>query len=188
MRITHGIWTSLLRRERRSFLLVLLALILVSFALSPMARAVTPAPDGGYPNFNTAEGTEALQNLTRGNDNTAIGFQALFSNTTGQVNTAIGSLALIGNTTGSDNTATGFEALNSNTTGNSNTATGQGALASNTIGSENTAAGLSRAVKAQSPVTARSSRREGHAVRSRLDNVAFAVAFGRQRSNASHLG
>jgi hypothetical protein len=48
--------------------------------LSPTARAVTPAPDGGYPNQNTAEGEDALFNLTTGIDNTAIGFHALFNN------------------------------------------------------------------------------------------------------------
>ena len=36
------------------------------FALSPTARAVTPAPDGGYPNNNTAEGDNALFSLTTG--------------------------------------------------------------------------------------------------------------------------
>ena len=66
MTITHDIWSSLLRRERRSFLLVFFALALACIALSPTARAVTPPPDGGYPNGNTAEGTNALFNLTTG--------------------------------------------------------------------------------------------------------------------------
>lgn len=35
--------------------------------------AVVPAPDGGYPGFNTAEGQSALLNLTGGVGNTAIG-------------------------------------------------------------------------------------------------------------------
>jgi hypothetical protein len=30
--------------------------VLVILALSPIAQAVTPAPDGGYPGGNTAEG------------------------------------------------------------------------------------------------------------------------------------
>src|SRR6476661_2044714 len=38
----------------RGFLLIPLAL--AWFALSPSARAVLPAPDGGYPSDNTAEG------------------------------------------------------------------------------------------------------------------------------------
>jgi hypothetical protein len=31
-------------------------LALVCFAIAPTAHAVTPAPDGGYPGANTAEG------------------------------------------------------------------------------------------------------------------------------------
>ena len=34
----------------------LIAFGLACFGLSPAARAVTPAPDGGYPGENTAEG------------------------------------------------------------------------------------------------------------------------------------
>jgi hypothetical protein len=63
---------------RRGFLLIPLALALAWFALSPTAQAVSPAPDGGYPNGNTAEGDEALLNLTTGTNNTANGFEALF--------------------------------------------------------------------------------------------------------------
>ena len=33
---------------------------------SPELQAVSPAPDGGYANFNTAEGTDALFSLTTG--------------------------------------------------------------------------------------------------------------------------
>src|SRR5260370_5818484 len=73
---------------RRGFLLITLAL--ACFALSPTARAVNPAPDGGYPGQNTAEGDAALFGLTSGGDNTAVGFSALFKNTTGYFNTAVG--------------------------------------------------------------------------------------------------
>src|SRR6184192_1846881 len=79
--------------SRRGFLLIALA----CFALSPTARAVSPAPDGGYPGNNTAEGTNALFSLTTGTGNTAIGFEALFSNTTGSENTANGGGALFHN-------------------------------------------------------------------------------------------
>src|SRR2546430_4561516 len=44
----------------------LIPFVLACFALSPLARAVLPAPDGGYPGNNTAEGTDALFNLTPG--------------------------------------------------------------------------------------------------------------------------
>jgi len=51
----------------RSFLLI--PFVLVCLALSPMARAVLPAPDGGYASQNTAEGTDALFSLTIGANN-----------------------------------------------------------------------------------------------------------------------
>src|SRR2546423_10569687 len=81
---------------RLGFLLV--ALALVCFALSPTARAVTPAPDGGYASGNTAEGTEALFSLTGGTDNTAIGNLTLHSATNAIGNTAIGGKAPYSNT------------------------------------------------------------------------------------------
>ncbi len=124
---------------RRGFLLVTLAL--ACFALSPTARAVNPAPDGGYPGQNTAEGDDALFSLTSGGDNTAVGFSALFNNTTGYFNTAVGDQALYNDATGSSNTASGFLSLFSNTEGNENTATGTNALEFNTSGSHDTANG-----------------------------------------------
>ena len=120
---------------------ILLALGL-SLALVPAARAVSPPPDGGYANFNTAEGDNALFNLTTGFSNTAIGYDALYYNTTGSNNTAIGYSALQANTTGDNNTASGFAALYSNTTGSNNTASGLQALYHNTTGGNNTASGL----------------------------------------------
>src|SRR5229473_2348762 len=110
----------------RGFFLITLAL--VYFGLLPASRAVTPAPDGGYPNGNTAEGTDALFSLTTGGSNTAVGFQALYTNTTGVDNTANGRDALLHNTSGGNNTATGVEALAINTTGSDNTANGVSAL------------------------------------------------------------
>ena len=131
---------------------------IVCIALFPNAQAVVPAPDGGYPGGNTAEGQSALLSLTSGGFNTAVGFLSLRSNTTGQLNTAIGAGtllantadeitavgagALLSNTTGSSNTANGAFALFSNTEGNANTATGGSALLSNTSGSSNTANGF----------------------------------------------
>ena len=82
-----------------------LLLISVSWlALSSETRAVTPAPDGGYPGNNTAEGQDALFSLTTGGSNTAIGFDALFHNTIGGSNTAIGDSALFSNTEAGENT------------------------------------------------------------------------------------
>jgi hypothetical protein len=127
---------------QRGFLLLALA----CFALSPTARAVSPAPDGGYSNANTAEGTDALFSLTTGTGNTAIGFETLHANTTSGYNTAIGFHALFNNTSTSNqsgqfNTATGYQALFSNTTGGGNTAVGIGSLFYNTTGNENSAVG-----------------------------------------------
>ena len=131
---------------RRSLLLI--TAMLACFGLAPAGRAVTPAPDGGYANGNTAEGTGALQSLTTGAYNTALGFDTLFHNTTGDYNTATGVDALFHNTTingvsGSANTANGFFALSSNTTGHDNTANGSYALYRNNTASYNTANGVS---------------------------------------------
>jgi endosialidase-like protein len=136
---------------------VLITLALICFVLLPNAEAVVPAPDGGYPNFTTAEGTKALQSLTTGSANTAVGWFSLFSNAggsfntatgagtllfnTADANTAFGTATLLFNTTGFQNTAVGTAALLNNTIGNGNTATGINALLSNTTGSGNTANG-----------------------------------------------
>src|ERR1700756_5325148 len=123
----------------------LAVLALVWFGLSSTARAITPLPDGGYADSNTAEGTNALFTFTgvfpnNGPANTAIGFEALFHNTTGDHNTAVGAGALFSNTTGGGNTAVGHDTLNRNT-GSHNTAIGGGALTSNTSGHDNSASG-----------------------------------------------
>ena len=134
--------TNSMSRSLLRYGLFLIPLVVAAFALSPTAQAqLSPAPDGGYANDNTAEGTDALFSLTTGPDNTAIGFDALFSNTTGDSNTATGSQALMSDTTGNRNTADGFAALLSDTTGERNTATGRAALVNNTTGNNNTADG-----------------------------------------------
>ena len=104
--------------------LLLVSLLLAYFALSQQAHAVVPAPDGGYPGGNTAEGSLALLSLTTGTHNTALGLFSLRSNTTGNFNTATGAGALLSNTA------------------DQNTATGAGALLNNTIGIRNTANGV----------------------------------------------
>jgi hypothetical protein len=43
----------------------LAALVLVTFALSPQIQAVSPPPDGGYPNGNTADGDAALKRVEK---------------------------------------------------------------------------------------------------------------------------
>jgi trimeric autotransporter adhesin len=137
-----------------------LTFALACFAFSPRAQAVLPppAPDGGYLNRNTAEGTNALFSLTTGDANTAVGWFSLKTNAggsfntavgagtltlnTGNRNTAVGAAALFLNTSGSENTANGTLALFNNASGGGNTAIGDSALFSNQIGSSNTATGV----------------------------------------------
>jgi hypothetical protein len=119
---------------------LLIILTLICFALSPSAQAVVPAPDGGYPGANTAEGQAALLSLTTGGFNTAVGYFSLRSITTASFNTAIGAGTLLVNT-GDENTATGAGALLNNTVGPYNTANGGFALLSNITGNGNTANG-----------------------------------------------
>ena len=138
---------------------LLITLTLLCFGLFPKAQAVVPPPDGGYPNFTTAEGQNALKNLTTGSANTAVGWFSLFSDTTGSFNTAtgagsllfntadsntaFGAAVLLLNTTGSANTAVGVDALLNNSAGENNTVIGAFALLSNTDGANNTANGES---------------------------------------------
>ena len=123
----------------------LIIFVLASSASLPVARgALDPAPDGGYPGYNTAEGDGALFNLGSGaSSNTAVGFSALYSNG-GDNNTAVGWQALTSNTTGSDNTALGSAAGDSIKAGSQNTAIGSSALfgAINASASYNTAIGF----------------------------------------------
>jgi hypothetical protein len=126
---------------------ILITAFIGCLAFSQITRAVIPPPDGGYPGFNTAEGSNALKNLTTGIANAAIGWYSLFSDTDGSFNTAIGAGTLVFNIgdqntgEGTENTAVGTAALLSNTTGFGNTAVGSGALASNATGGQNTANG-----------------------------------------------
>ena len=123
---------------RPNFILTAIALGLLAF--SRRTQAVIPPPDGGYPNFTTAEGQNALQNLTTGAGNTAVGWFSLRTVIDASFNTAIGAGTLALNNA-NENTATGAGALLSNTIGVNNAANGAFALFSNTEGSYNTAVG-----------------------------------------------
>jgi trimeric autotransporter adhesin len=118
---------------------LIIALTLLCIGLFPKAQAVVPAPDGGYPGGNTAEGQNALLSLTFGLYNTGVGIYSLLSLTDGSFNTGVGAGTLLANTA-DENTATGAGALFSNTTGSDNTANGAFALFSNTA-TGNTAIG-----------------------------------------------
>jgi hypothetical protein len=131
--------------KNRNVIFTTILLTLFCVALLPKVQAVVPAPDGGYPGGNTAEGQTALLSLTSGGFNTAVGYLSLGSDTTGSFNTAVGAGALLvntgGNNTGDRNTATGVGTLLSNTIGDSNAANGAFALSNNTTGNANTAIG-----------------------------------------------
>src|SRR6266536_5312480 len=129
-----------MKNRNTTFTAILFTLALLCAAAAPKAFGVVPAPDGGYPGGNTAEGQAALFSLTSGAYNTAVGMLSLWSNTEGQFNTANGAFALFSNIGGNSNTSTGRYALFSNTSGNNNTATGRDALFANT-GDGNTANG-----------------------------------------------
>ena len=143
--------------KTKKTMLVAVLPVLACLAFLPGARAISPAPDGCYPNFTTAEGCDALSLLTTGAGNTALGWRSLFLTTTGSYNTGVGAgalslnngssntgvgaAALLLNTSGTQNTAVGTNALVFNDSGEANTANGYLALMSNTTGGSNTAIG-----------------------------------------------
>jgi hypothetical protein len=127
--------------KKRIQLLATVTLTVFGIALSPKSQAVVPPPDGGYPGGNTAEGRDALLNLTTGTYNTAIGLFSLRANNVGNFNTGIGAGTLRSNTA-DENTATGAEALLNNTTGFGNTANGAFALSKLRTGTHNNAVGV----------------------------------------------
>jgi hypothetical protein len=156
-RRSRGAQYKLMSMKIRIHSLATITVTLVTIAVLPVAQAVVPPPDGGYPGRNTAEGQKTLFSLTTGGDNTALGFLSLQALTSGNLNTGVGAwtlalntadyntacgaAALLFNGTGFDNTAVGTAALLFNTIGEGNTATGAFALYSNTEGDFNTANG-----------------------------------------------
>ena len=144
-------------QQNRKSLALIIATFLAWVGLLPNTEAIVPAPDGGYPGGNTAEGQNALFSLTTGTYNTAVGLFSVWSNQEGQFNTgvgagtllantahqntAIGAGALLSNSSGVKNTANGTFALFNNTSGNSNTGSGVAALFNNSTGFDNTAHG-----------------------------------------------
>ena len=129
-----------MKNRNHIFTTLFLALGFSAFCSTPNAFGVVPAPDGGYPGGNTAEGQNALLSLSTGTYNTGVGAFSLLSLTDGQFCTGVGAGTLLSNT-GSSNTATGAGALLSNTSGVDNTADGAFALFSNTTAGSNTAHG-----------------------------------------------
>src|SRR2546430_7688010 len=114
--------------------------VLGCLAFLPQMQALSPTPDGCYPNSTTAEGCKALQSLTTGVANTGIGWYSLFATDSDSYNTAVGAGALDLNTA-DNNTAFGVASLLLNTTGTNNTANGVATLVFNNGAEENTATG-----------------------------------------------
>jgi hypothetical protein len=127
-------------KDRNVIFTTLFALGFLALSCAPKAFGIVPAPDGGYPGRNTAEGQSALLSLSTGISNTAVGWFSLHALTTGSLNTGVGAGALYA-TTGNENTATGAAALFSNTTGTFNSANGSLALLHNANGYSNSAFG-----------------------------------------------
>jgi hypothetical protein len=190
-------------------ILTLLAFLCLTLG-APKAQAVVPPPDGGYPNFNTAEGQNALLSLTTGAANTAVGWFSLFSNTEGSFNTAtgagallfnngdpaafeasdntaFGAAALLFNTTGFDNTAVGAAALLYNTEGDFNTANGRFALQNNTTGSSNTAIGADALFSSTGNSNTALGSNAGNNVTT-ANGVICISALGENVSNSCYIG
>src|SRR6266705_2699758 len=146
-----------IKMKKQNITLTSIILALGCLAFLPQMQGVSPAPDGCYPGFTTAEGCSALSHLTSGAGNTGLGWFALFGTSTGNFNTGVGTgtlvtnngdsntatgaAALLLNTAGVENTAVGTASMVNNDAGNTNTAVGAFALTNNIIGSDNTAVG-----------------------------------------------
>ncbi len=150
---------------------------LACFGLLPQVQAVSPMPDGCYPNYTTAEGCNALNFLTTGAGNTGLGWYSLFSNTTGSFNTGVGGGALALNN-GDSNTAVGAAALLLNTTGSSNTAVGTDTLVFNAGGPFNTAVGFQALLNATANANAAFGDRTLENVTTGFFNTAIGAAAG----------
>lgn len=130
---------------------LLIPLLIVCLAFLPGAQAApapeTPDPGSVGGTFNTADGTNALRNVTTGVANAAFGWFSLLSNTDGSFNTGVGAGTLVLNVgdqtagDGLENTAVGAVALLNNITGFNNAAYGVGPLGANISGTNNTAIG-----------------------------------------------
>lgn len=119
---------------------IVIVITFVFLGVLPKIQAVSPAPDGCYPGFTTAEGCNALNFLTTGAGNTGLGWYSLYVDTTGSYNTGVGAGALVLNNADS-NTAVGAAALLLNTAGTENVAVGTDAMVFNDSTGGNTAVG-----------------------------------------------
>jgi hypothetical protein len=122
--------------------------VLACCAFLPATQAQLPPeipgnPDGCYPAFNTAEGCNALFQVTGGIGNTAIGWFSNFLAGNASFNTSVGagSLALDSGVGSGQNTALGTAAMILNLSGSQNVAVGSNALVNNMVAGDNNAVG-----------------------------------------------
>ena len=73
MKMTTSTISNSINHSPLRFAFIIMPFVLMCVATLPGARAVFPAPDGGYPNGNTAG---ALFNNTAGSNNIALGVEA----------------------------------------------------------------------------------------------------------------
>jgi hypothetical protein len=89
--------TTIQTQQVLRLLALVIATLFASAGLLPNARAVLPAPDGGYAGGNTAEGQLALASLntSAGLYNTAVGIYSLLSLSEGSFCTGVGAGTLL---------------------------------------------------------------------------------------------
>jgi Chaperone of endosialidase len=169
-----------------------LFLTLACFVFPNRVTGVTPPPDGGYPNQNTAEGEDALFSLdTNAKYHTAFGYHANYSVVTSSYDTAVGAFALSGQIFHyyPVNTIIGSHAMmfDSGTYGNSGaTAVGSNALMN--AGSDCQAIGVSamsaRDLDTATPFSTTAAVGSG-ALAKATSNTYYSVAFGYQAMGES---
>ena len=122
--------------------------VLACCAFLPTMQAQLPPeipgnPDGCYPAFNTAEGCNALFQVTGGLGDTAVGWFSNFLAGNASFNTSVGagSLALTSGAGSGQNTAVGTAAMILNLSGSQNVAVGSNALVNNMVAGFNNAVG-----------------------------------------------
>jgi hypothetical protein len=117
--------------KKRSIIFGAVLSALACFGLCQQVRAQeTPDPGAVGGTLNTADGTNALVNVTTGAGNSVFGWFSLFSDADASFNTAVGAGTLLSNN-GANNTAVGAAALLFNNTGSDSTAVGAGVLLHN---------------------------------------------------------
>jgi len=116
---------------------------IISGSLGVTGESLFEGPIAGL--YNTAIGSDALQNISTGTNNIAIGFRCLRDNLIGINNIAIGKNALLSNLTGDNNVVIGSDSQTILTGGSNHIIIGKNNSATQNnniiIGNDNSAAG-----------------------------------------------